>query len=228
MWLFVPLLACADPADSGAPAPVALTLSPAAVDPLDVGDTTELIARLAYDDGSSEDLGAGASWTSSDPAVAGVSAGLVTALAAGTTEIGAEVDGFGATLTLSVVDPGPWAATVMGDWHRQHEGQGLSYFARVVDEADGAVVACGTQLADDAVWSMSAPGLLLPGHTYHAEAFADVNGDGLADDEGHAYVGDPGEPAEGPQTFEVRHAGTAATWEGVPCGGEPVLDPTSD
>jgi hypothetical protein len=122
-------------------------------------------------------------------------------------------------------DAGPYAVSVSGDWSRQHDGQGLTFFARVVDDADGTVAACGSQTADGAIWLVTGEAILVAGRDYHAEAFADVNGNGLADDDGHTYESNPGGVVSGAQSFEVAHRGDAPAWTGTACNGEPALTP---
>lgn len=189
-----------------------------------LGGTVQLTAVLQPEDGAEEDVTADAAWESSDPAVASVDAGLVSGDALGTTTITATLGDVIAELAFEVLDPGPYDATVTGDWSPQHGGQDLMFFARVVDDADGSVVACGSVRQEDAVWTLTAPGVLVAGHEYHAEAFADVNADGVPNDPGHAYFSETKRPAQKDQEFVVPHSGGAPDWADEACAaGAPPL-----
>jgi RHS repeat-associated protein len=69
------------------------------------GATQQLTASARYSDGTSVDVTAAAAWTSSAPAVASVTAGLVQALTAGSTTITAAYNGFSATCTATIQAP---------------------------------------------------------------------------------------------------------------------------
>lgn len=198
--------------------PGVLSLSDPATE-VALGGTAQLVAVLTSDDGSTEDVTASADWSVDDEALATVDAGLVTGVAPGTVTVTVTVDDQTADAALEVLDPGPYDVSVTGDWGPQHGGQGLSFFARIVDEADGTIVACGSQVAEDAVWSLTAADVLVSGHEYHAEAFADVNGDGEANDNGHEYYSEPKRPAAKDQAFEVLHSGPPPDWNGPACDG---------
>lgn len=190
------------------------------------GEDVQLTATVHHEDGTDEDVTADADWSSSDEAVAVVDAGLVSGIAAGAATISATFDGVTADAEVEVeeADAGPYAVRVFGDWSPQHGGQGRTVFARVVDDADGSVVACGSEVADDAIWSLSAEGVLVAGRTYHAEAFADVSGDGLPNDAGHMYLSGAKPPASKDQSFEVLHSGPAPAWDTEACAaGVPPL-----
>ncbi|UBO73676.1 beta strand repeat-containing protein [Aeromonas rivuli] len=84
---------------------------------LAAGLTAQLAANGSYDDGSSLDVTASVSWTSSDPLVATVSpSGLVTAVAPGTAIITGTLSGETATIlvtvTSAVLNPGGLTITV--------------------------------------------------------------------------------------------------------------------
>jgi hypothetical protein len=86
---------------------VSATLSGLAVTPPDTtisaGLTRQFTATASFDDGATQDVTQNAAWTSSSPAVAGVSAsGLATGLTAGATTITASLGGFTASGTLQV------------------------------------------------------------------------------------------------------------------------------
>lgn len=67
-----------------------------------VGATQRFLSERLYTDGKTEDRSPDATWTSSNPAVATISQGLATAVAAGTTLITATDGDFKATATLTV------------------------------------------------------------------------------------------------------------------------------
>jgi hypothetical protein len=68
-----------------------------------VGATTQFIATGTLSDGTTQDITATASWTSSDPSVATVSAGgAVTGVAAGTTSVFATVGTVSGSLQVTV------------------------------------------------------------------------------------------------------------------------------
>jgi Bacterial Ig-like domain (group 2) len=191
---------------------------------VDLGGTVQLTAVLQPEDGAEEDVTADATWESSDPAVASVDAGLVSGDALGAATITATLGDVSAELAFEVLDPGPYDVSVTGDWSPQHGGQNLFFFARIVDDADGSVVACGSVQREDAVWTLAAADVILAGHEYHAEAFADVNGDGVPNDPGHIYFSETKRPAKKDQDFEVAHSGGAPDWADEACGAsDPAL-----
>ena len=92
---------------SATPVPVSLSLTPAPLSLTTAGQTVQLVVTAAYPDGSSRDVtaaSAGTNYTTSNPAIATVSAnGLVTAVASGTAVIQATNDGTPAMITANVV-----------------------------------------------------------------------------------------------------------------------------
>ncbi|MEQ1571135.1 MAG: hypothetical protein ABMA64_36230 [Myxococcota bacterium] len=196
---------------------VGLAIDPEVAEPVDIGGSLAFTATASYDDDTTADVTDAAAWTSSDPAVGSIEAGVLEALGKGATTVGAELDGFQAEVDVEVTDPGPYRATVEGDWSLQHGGQGQEIFARIVDDADGSVVACGSVVSESAEWTLTADDVLLAGHTYHGEAFADVNDNRLVDDNGHAYVGESEKPAKKDQKLVVSHSGLPPDWFGEPC-----------
>ncbi len=101
--LALSLIAVACGSDSPAPAPVAPTPTTSTVQvratgdasgPLDAGQTRQLVATATQSTGATSDVTQQASWQSSTPAVATVSAtGLITALSEGDADIGATFQG---------------------------------------------------------------------------------------------------------------------------------------
>jgi YVTN family beta-propeller protein len=87
-----------------APAPVLTGIAVSPAHPfLAAGSSTQLTATGTYSDGSAKDISGTATWSSSNPAVAAVSAsGLVTAVAPGTTTITAALAGLSATASVTV------------------------------------------------------------------------------------------------------------------------------
>jgi hypothetical protein len=66
--------------------------------------------------------------------------------------------------------------------------------------------------------------VLIAGHTYHAEAFADVSDDGVPNDVGHTYLSGPKPAASKAQAFEVLHSGPPPSWDTEACAaGVPPL-----
>lgn len=202
-----------------------VVLTPDAPDGLALGGELQLTATALYDDGTESDVTADATWSTSDDAVLGVSGGLLEGLALGEATVEASFEAVSASLDVTVADLGPFSVTVSGDWSPQHGGQGLAFFARVVDDTAGDVVACGSLVSEEAVWSLSAADVLEAGHRYHAEAFADVNGDGLVNDPGHLYQSEPSRKVGQDLKLAVEHAGAAPDWTDEPCGAEPALVP---
>jgi hypothetical protein len=88
--------------------PTSVQVSPASPSPT-AGATVQMSAAARYSDGSTRDVTATATWTSSDPLVAAfrdaAQPGLLSALAAGTTTVSAAVEGVsgGTTVTVSSV-----------------------------------------------------------------------------------------------------------------------------
>jgi uncharacterized protein YjdB len=115
-WLIRP---SGDPSDPPTtPAPTVSLESIAVTSPaqsLNVGTKVNLKAAGKYSDGSSRDLQAGLSWTSSNEAMATVSAeGLVTAVGPGPVTLTAAMEGISGSLGLSVAsikDPIPHSLT---------------------------------------------------------------------------------------------------------------------
>ena len=102
----------------------AISITPATF-PLIVGGTQQLTATATYSDGSKADVGASASWASSNKTIASVnSAGMVTAAAAGTATISATLTGQSGSAAVTVgstrslvsisITPGSAALTVGG------------------------------------------------------------------------------------------------------------------
>jgi trimeric autotransporter adhesin len=103
-------------------APSALVVTPATTTAT-VGTSQAFVATLVYDDGTTANVSAQATWTSSNASVAtigsggtggpgggtipggGNNGGTATALAIGSTTIGASYDGFSGSATLTVTDP---------------------------------------------------------------------------------------------------------------------------
>ncbi|MEQ1506461.1 MAG: Ig-like domain-containing protein [Myxococcota bacterium] len=202
--------------DTDAAAVVSVAIDPADLGSIAPGATATATATATYDDGTTADVTADADWTSSDDAVATVATGVVTGVAAGAATITAAYDGQQGDATLAV-SGGVFDALVEGDWSPQHGGQSQTFFARLVDEDDGTIVACGSVTEESAIWSMSFPGVLIADHRYHAEAFADINKDGEANDPGHMYFSVTKKKVAEDQTFDVPHAGPAPDWSGVGC-----------
>lgn len=98
------------------PVPVlsAITLTPASSGNLTVGATLKINAKAAYSDNSTKDITSQVTWAVSDNTIANISpAGLVTGVAAGTTDITASLSGItSAKLTLTVV-PAPTLASIV-------------------------------------------------------------------------------------------------------------------
>jgi uncharacterized protein YjdB len=103
--------------------PTALVVTPATATAT-VGTSQAFTATLAYDDGTTANVTAQATWTSSNASAAtitsgstgggpgggpnpggGAGGGTATALAIGTTTIGASYDGFSGSATLTITDP---------------------------------------------------------------------------------------------------------------------------
>jgi hypothetical protein len=210
----------------GSPEVVSLAVEPGTVDRLGVDGTQSFQAIATFDDDSTEDVTASAEWSSSDDAVASVDAGVVSGVAPGEATVSVRYEGSADELTLEVLRLGPFDVTINGDWSPQHGSQGLTFYARLIDDTDGTSVACGGVVADDAVWSLSGAALLQLDHRYHAEAFADVNGDGLVNDPGHAYFSETTRKVSAEQSILVEHAGGAPDWTGPACASEPPLTGT--
>lgn len=82
-----------------------------------VGQTTQLTATANLSDGSKQNVTTTATWQSSSPAVATVSgAGVVTAVAAGSTTITATYQGKSATFTITVTAPPAPFSSLAGTW----------------------------------------------------------------------------------------------------------------
>ena len=75
---------------------------------IQIGATQQFTATGNYSDGSTQNLTSTATWASTSPAVAGVSAGLATGASAGTTTISATVASVAGSASLAVV-PAPLA-----------------------------------------------------------------------------------------------------------------------
>jgi uncharacterized protein YjdB len=106
-----------------APTATGLAITPTSAT-VRVNGTQQFTALLTYDDGTSETLTTGVSWTTSDGAVASISSGngggpggrggggLATGIAAGTVKITATYDTWTATASLTVVAAKPTALVV--------------------------------------------------------------------------------------------------------------------
>ncbi|MDX2057915.1 MAG: Ig-like domain-containing protein [Gemmatimonadales bacterium] len=104
------------------PTVTAVTVAPATT-ALFVTETTQLAATVQADAGANQAV----TWSSADLAIASVSpAGLVTALAAGTTTVRATSvanPAIQGSATITVTNPTPltsWAAQIVGPWDRAH------------------------------------------------------------------------------------------------------------
>ncbi len=72
---------------------------------LEIGQTLQLAASGQYTDGSTVDVSAQVNWTSSNPAVASVANGVLTAIAQGMTTIQGELNGVTASADLQILPP---------------------------------------------------------------------------------------------------------------------------
>lgn len=213
-WLFV--VGC------GGAELTSVEIEPSSPEALEIGAVLDLSATATYSNGDSEDVTDLAEWSSSDGAVLSIEGGAAEGLSEGTSELTASFEGLSDTISLDVIDLGPYDVTISGDWSPQHGEQGLTFYVRLFDETDGKVVACGSVVSETAIWSVSGVDVLQAGHVYHGEAFADVNMDGECNDPGHSYIGDPRRPANKAQSFDVPHSGPAPEWEGAPCAGDEI------
>ncbi len=96
------------------PKPNKLVVAPASLS-LNLGDKSQLTATLLYPDGTSSDVTATASWTSSAPAAFvgnGASGGLVKASAPGSAVVTASASGLSGTCSVTVAKPQPNLLTV--------------------------------------------------------------------------------------------------------------------
>jgi len=188
---------------------------------LNVGSNLQLIATATHEDASIEDVTTTSAWTSSSAANAtvGAATGLVTGVSSGPTTITATHDGVVGTfnLTVSTASGATFNGTVSADWSGAHGGSNITYFARILDNAGGAIVYCSSVMNTTAVVNLVGTGVLVAGHTYHAEQFADLNSNGMADDAGHSYMSANGVAVGANQTFSIAHTGGAPTWTGVAC-----------
>ncbi len=91
-------------------ASVSLSLSPL-VQTLPPGQTAHLIATASYSDGSAKDVSSQATWTSSQPNVAFVSAGAVTGVALGRTLVRVNFERFSASMTIIIEPNGTFILT---------------------------------------------------------------------------------------------------------------------
>lgn len=207
-----------DDDDDDHEAPVSIAISGGTV--VNVGSNLQLTATATYEDASTEDITTQSAWTTSSAANAtvGAATGLVTGVSSGPATITATHDGISGDVAVTVGTGGTatFNGTVNGAWSAQHAGGG-TFFARIVDNAGGAVIFCGSETNGDGSVSVVAPGALVAGHTYHAEMFMDFDGDGMSDDVGHLYQSPAGVAVGANQTFTVLHSGTAPTWTGVAC-----------
>ena len=207
-----------DDDDDGHTAPNSITISGG--NAVTVGSTLQLTATGNYDGGETDDLTATSTWTSSSNGVATVSAtGLVTGVAAGTTTISAEHDEVvgQVVLTVSTGAAATFNATVSGDWSGPHGAITRNYYARIIDTATSAVVLCTSDMGvSDGLFSVTGTGVLVAGHSYRAEAFIDLNQNGMSDDTGHRYQAVAG-PVNANTTFAILHSGTEPVWAGTPC-----------
>lgn len=111
---------------SSTPPPV-VSLTGVAVSPttnsVNVGSTTQLLAVANYSDGSQKDVTSQATWVSSNPSGATVSAGLVRGIASGSATITATFNGKSGDSNLSII--GPTGVTVTAPASSVDEGQFL-------------------------------------------------------------------------------------------------------
>src|SRR5215470_2290828 len=86
-----------------APTIASITVTPVGIT-LGIGINQQYVATATYTDGSTADLSAGVTWTSSSTSVATITnAGMATTVAAGQTTITASINGMSDTSTLTVV-----------------------------------------------------------------------------------------------------------------------------
>jgi uncharacterized protein YjdB len=109
-FVFLILLGCGGSSNGGGgnntqptPTVVSVSLAPSGALALATGATQQLNAKAAYSDGSTKDVTASASWSSSSASVASVSTGgLVTAVGAGTASISATISSVSTSASLTV------------------------------------------------------------------------------------------------------------------------------
>jgi uncharacterized protein YjdB len=128
---------------------------------LGIGINQQYVATVTYSDGSTADLSAGVTWTSSSTSVATItSAGLATTVAAGQTTITASVSGMSDTSTLTVVQANLTSIAVSPAVQTIAAGTSQQ-FSAIGSFDDGS-----TQLLTSVTWSSSV----------NAVATVDVNG----------------------------------------------------
>jgi trimeric autotransporter adhesin len=122
--------------------PVGLTLG--------IGINQQYVATATYSDGSSADLTAGVTWTSSSTSVATInSSGVATTVAAGQTTITASISGLSDTSTLTVV-PAQLISIVVSPAVQSISAGTTQAFTAVGSFDDGS-----TQLLPSVTWSSS-------------------------------------------------------------------------
>ncbi|MBK7857345.1 MAG: Ig-like domain-containing protein [Archangiaceae bacterium] len=130
-----------------------LSLAPQAV-MLGVPEQQTLTATGHYDDGTTRDVTALAAWSSSQPSVASVSAGVVTAAMDGSALVTATLAGKSATLTVTVSGSALTTLAVTPDMLELGVGSAVQYVAT-------GTFADGTKrnVSAEATWSSSAPAI---------------------------------------------------------------------
>jgi hypothetical protein len=124
------------------------------------GSSRALVVTAVFSDGTSGDVSAGATWSSGDPAVATVTAGLVTAVGAGTTGVTATVGTLTATATITVTSSTVTGIAVLPATAVTAVGTTISFVA------DGTLSDGSHQdLTSSAAWSSSATGVATVGAT---------------------------------------------------------------
>lgn len=212
-----------DDDDDGHTPPDSITISGGTA--VTVGTDLQLTATAVGGDDPG-DITTISTWTTNSAGVAtvGASTGLVTGVSAGTATITAEHDGvMGTTIVTVSTAAATFDATVTGDWSAAH-GDGVPMFIRIVDDDTGDVVYCAddelteTVAATAGQLNAAAPGVLIAGHTYRAEAIADVGATvGTIDGTDHPYMSAAVGPIGADATLMVPHSGTAPGWSGTPC-----------
>jgi len=143
-----------------APTITSITVTPVGLT-LGIGINQQYVATVTYSDGSTADLSAGVTWTSSSTSVATItSAGLATTVAAGQTTITASVSGMSDTSTLTVVQANLTSIAVSPAVQTIAAGTSQQ-FSAIGSFDDGS-----TQLLTSVTWSSSV----------NAVATVDVNG----------------------------------------------------
>jgi hypothetical protein len=122
-----------------------------------LNQSLQLKAMVTFSDGTTQDQTSSAAWTSSNLAVATVAAGQVTSKTAGTTDVGATVQGLTATATITVVVPAatPVALTIAGPTNITGFNQMVQLKA-ILAFSDGTT----QDQTSTATWSSSNPAVL--------------------------------------------------------------------